>query len=53
MDSVLEVFSAFQYIACIAECFCNDGVQYDVRSCNGVTGTNHTELEFVSGEGER
>ena len=39
MDSVLKVFSAFQYIACIAECFCNDGVQYDVRSCNGVTGT--------------
>ena len=49
----VKIFCCFQTVACLAEYFCRNGVQYNVALGNRITGTYHTELEFVSCECKR
>ena len=46
----IKIVCCFQTVACIAEYFCCNRVQNYVALGNGITGTNHTELKFVSCE---
>ena len=53
MYSDIKIFCCFKTIACITEYFCCNGIQNYVALRNGITGTDHTELEFVSCERKR
>ena len=44
----IKVICFLQYITCLCKCICYDCVKYNVRSGNGITGSYHTELEFVA-----
>ena len=49
----IKVICFLKYIACIRERLCNDRIEHNVRRSNGITGSDHTELEFVSCKRER
>ena len=50
--SHLKVVCLLQHVAGLCKRLCHDGVQYDVRSRDGILGAYHTELKLVAGEGK-
>ncbi len=52
MKCSLEIICLLKDITGIGESLCNDGIQDDVGLTNGILGSNHTELELVTSEGE-
>ena len=48
-----QVRSICQLIGKFIQLFSNDGVQYDVGTCDGEHAAQHTEFKFIAGEGER
>ena len=52
MQRVIKVLGLFQHIRKFAQFLRHDGVQNGIRIGNGLRGTQHTELEFITGEGK-
>ena len=48
-----QIRSICQLISKFIQLFGNDGVQYDVGTCDGEHAAQHTEFKFIAGEGER
>ena len=53
MQRFVEILRILQYVACLCKCLCNDRIQYHIRPGDRVTGTDHTELEFIAGKCKR
>ena len=53
MEGGIKVLSLLQNVRKLAQLLGHDGVQGDVGAGNGLGGTQHTELKFVTGEGQR
>ena len=48
-----QIRSICQLIGKFIQLFGNDGVQYDVGTCDGEHAAQHTEFKFIAGEGKR
>ena len=44
----IKIICCFQTVARITEYFCSNSVQNYIALGNRISGTNHTELKFVS-----
>ena len=53
MTCIAEVLCLLQYVGGFLELLCDDGIEDDVRTCDGLGRTHHTELELVTGKGKR
>ena len=52
VNILLKILSLLQLIAGLTEGLRHDGVQHNVGRGDGISGSHHTELEFVSGKGK-
>ena len=53
MTRIAEVLCLLQYVGGFLKLLSDDSVEDDVRTCDGLGRTHHTELELVTGKGKR
>ena len=52
MYSHIKVICLLQYVCRFLKGFCHDGVQHGIGRSDGIRGTHHAELEFITGKGK-